>query len=320
MWQSIAEFHRNADWLSLVQFYGAIVGGVGVVFLLIVWLRALGSARRGRERIEQLVEDLKQMHRNAGEAEYRLEQKLNDRMAELEERTARKIDQKSDSARDRIEQTESMLTRRLEERTAPVAEKVGSIEAQAQELIRQVDAFRHRVDEVETRIPNLYDRLEEFRQTLARIFQSELGSVLESFDGSVSAVLNQMKTDLQMGIARIEGIESMVRSRQRAEHVLLGRVEEPELAEAPEGEVAEEEAEERAATAIEEPEEAGEATSVTEEEQEGEGPLVQAAEAEEEAEPAPAFEEGPGEEAPEGEGEPEQPSEPEEGQGEEGEP
>ena len=294
MWQTIVEFHRSAGWLSLVQFYGAIVGGVGVVILLIFWLRALSSAKKGRRRIQELVEDLKQMHRTAGEAEYRLEQKMNDRVAELEQRVGRKMDQKSDWARDRIEQTETRLSERMDERTSPVVAKMGSIETQGQELSRQVETFRHRVDEVEIRIPNLYDRLEEFRETLAKIFQSELGSVLESFDGSVTAVLNQMKTDLQMGITRIEGIEGMVRSRQRAEDALLGPLGKPELAEAPEAEEVEPEPEPAPAEFEERAEEA----------------------LEEEAEPTPDFEDI-AEEALEEEAEPEEQPEPTEEEGEE---
>ena len=305
MWQTIVEFHRSAGWLSLVQFYGAIVGGVGVVILLIFWLRALSSARKGRRRIQELVEDLKQMHRTAGEAEYRLEQKMNDRVAELEQRVGRKMDQKSDWARDRIEQTETRLSERMDERTSPVVAKMGSIETQGQELSRQVETFRHRVDEVEIRIPNLYDRLEEFRETLAKIFQSELGSVLESFDGSVTAVLNQMKTDLQMGITRIEGIEGMVRSRQRAEDALLGPLGKPELAEGPEEELEVEEAGPEGEEVEPEPEPA----PAEFEERAEEAP-------EEEAEPTPDFEDI-AEEALEEEAEPEEQPEPTEEEGEE---
>ncbi len=86
------------------------------------------------------------------------------------------------------------------------------------------------MDEVEGRIPNLFDRLDDFREALGRTFQVEINSVLSSFDSSLGAILQQMKSDLQLGLSRVESLESMVRSRERAEKSLLGT---PEGAAAP---------------------------------------------------------------------------------------
>ena len=74
--------------------------------------------------------------------------------------------------------------------------------------------------------------LEDFRDTLAKTFQVELGSVLNSFDNSVGAVLHQMKSEMQIGISRVESIEGMVRSRQAAGRSLLGAADQLELPDA----------------------------------------------------------------------------------------
>jgi len=134
----------------------------------------------------------------------------------------------------RIAEVEAKLTQKVHERTATISDTVDGIESRSRQMQQQADAFRRRVDEVEDRIPNLYDRMEEFRNTLATIFQNELGAVLGSFDTSVSAVLAHMKSDLHMGIARIEDIEQMVKSRDEASRNLLSGNEKPALAEATE--------------------------------------------------------------------------------------
>jgi len=131
----------------------------------------------------------------------------------------------------RLADLEARLAERMDQRATGVEERVEGVEARSRQLVQQTDTVRHRVDQVEERIPSLYDRMEEFRITLATIFQNELGAVLGSFDSSVSAVLEHMKADLHMGIARIENIEEMVQSRQKAGKSLLGGTEAPALSE-----------------------------------------------------------------------------------------
>lgn len=121
----------------------------------------------------------------------------------------------------RIAELEAGLRRSIDERAAHVTEKVEVVEAQARQMAREGQTFRERIDQVENRIPSLYDRLDEFQATLAQVFKNELGAVLGSFDSSVSAVLQHMKAELHTGIAQIEGIEDMVRSRRQAERTLL---------------------------------------------------------------------------------------------------
>lgn len=136
--------------------------------------------------------------------------------------------------RRRLAKLETDLTALMDHKVTTVEQKVGDAEARGRELLQQSESFRLRVDQVENRIPSLYDHMEESRNTLARIFQNELGAVLGSFDSSVAAMLDHMKADLHAGIARIESIEEMVRRRQKAGRELLVGVGAPSLPEAEE--------------------------------------------------------------------------------------
>mgnify|MGYP006281775409 CR=1 FL=1 len=98
----------------------------------------------------------------------------------------------------------------------------GKVDKCTSETEDRIDKFGRRLAHVEDRIPNLYDHMDEFRETLSQIFESELGSVMRSFDTSVDSVLQQMKDQLQTGVKNIEGIERMVRGRRKVETKLLG--------------------------------------------------------------------------------------------------
>lgn len=123
--------------------------------------------------------------------------------------------------RRKLADLEAKLAGRVQQEAAVLSEMAVAAEGRSRDALREAQDVRHRVDEVEARIPNLYETLEQFRATLASIFQNELGAVLGSFDSSVTAVLEHMKADLHMGITRIETIEDMVQSRQKAGRALL---------------------------------------------------------------------------------------------------
>lgn len=117
---------------------------------------------------------------------------------------------------------ESRLIDQVEKQTGAAVETALTADGRSRDALREAQGIQQRVDDVERRIPSLQEKLEHFRLTLAGIFRNELGAVLSSFDTSVSAVLEHMKADLHMGVARIETIEEMVRNRQQAGRTLLG--------------------------------------------------------------------------------------------------
>ena len=136
--------------------------------------------------------------------------------------------------RRRLAELESKLSNRVDKQAGAAVEAALAADGRSRDALREAQGVQQRVDDVERRIPTLQEKLEHFRITLAGIFQNELGSVLSSFDTSVSAVLEHMKADLHMGVARIETIEEMVHNRQQAGRTLLGTGDAPMLEEAPE--------------------------------------------------------------------------------------
>ena len=217
IWELLVKIHCG-DWTTLVVFYSVVVGIILFVLLQLLLVRSRKASLKALAAVRDLLEDMKAMESQLDKLESRIEQGFNEWQAELETRMTRKIDQKGDLIQERVEQ-----------RSGTLSDSINQLDSRVGRSDDQMQQFRERVAEVENRIPNLFDRLDEFRGALAKTFQVELGSVLSSFDNSMGAILQQMKSDLQLGISRIEGIESMVRTREKAGRTLLGAGEEPAL-------------------------------------------------------------------------------------------
>jgi chromosome segregation ATPase len=203
----MVDAHRMGRWEVLVPFYGGVLGFIVLVCLQLLLVRGARLAAKALRAVRQLADDVKALEEQIDDLERRMEQRLEAHTGELDARMNRKLDQKAD-----------LIQERLEEHRTALADSLARLGAGLQ----QVDRFKERLDEVESRIPGLFDKLDEFRDTLARTFQAELGSVLKSFDTSLDSILEEMKSELRLGVSRIETIEGMVRSRHKAEETLLG--------------------------------------------------------------------------------------------------
>ena len=210
-WEMVVALHQSGDLTLLVPFYGVVVAVIVFVCLQLMLIKGRRLAVKAAQAARDLMADLKALHAQVNELEQRLENRLDARTGDLDVRMTRKIDQKGDILQERLDQHRSALS-----------DSVGKLEARLARTGEQLEAYRERTDEVESRIPGLFDRLDDFRDTLAQTFQAELGGVFTSFDNSVAAILQQMKAELEVGISRIESIEGMVRSRDRAQLSLLG--------------------------------------------------------------------------------------------------
>ena len=211
LWQSLVDIVVQGTLEHRLILASALVLFAFFVCLQLLLIRGRRLAVDALREVRELVKDVRALEDDLAEQENRIERRLDARTADLDARMTKKVDQKGD-----------LIQERLEEQSARHAAAAGALEARVVRATEEVDRFRERVTDVEGRIPGLFDRLDEFRDTLAKTFQAELGSVLASFDTSVSSILAQMKSELQMGVGRIESIESMVRSRERAERTLLG--------------------------------------------------------------------------------------------------
>jgi len=187
-WEAFVQMHATGDWILLVSFYGTIAAIAVFVALQVIRSRQGALAREAREGIASLQRQMELL-------------------------------------RSELRQAEERAARQLSYRTAALAERIGSAEGQCARAAGDVETVRGRIEEVEKSIPNLYDELKEFRVTLTRVFRTELAAVLNSFDNSLTAVLDHMEADLRMGVSRIESIKSMLSSRRLAEQALLPSVE-----------------------------------------------------------------------------------------------
>jgi hypothetical protein len=196
---------------AIMVLAGVVAAVLVLVCLLLMLLKGRRLALRTAATARDLIADMKSLREQLEEAEKRVDRRLAGLTGEVDERV------------------NAGLTERLAASRRELDEGLARLDASASSLREDMDGLRTRLDEVEGRVPGLLDQLDELRETLGRTFQSELSGVLSSFDTSVAGILEQMKSELQIGISRIEGIEQMVRGRERAERALLAGASDQEL-------------------------------------------------------------------------------------------
>ena len=82
-------------------------------------------------------------------------------------------------------------------------------------------ATRDRVEQFEKVATGTRERLVKLEQYLKEFFEVELKTVFESFDKTVSSILEEMKSELLRGIERIEDIQAFVDSKSMAQDRIL---------------------------------------------------------------------------------------------------
>lgn len=99
-------------------------------------------------------------------------------------------------------------------------------ESQARERLNdRVDRFeettKDRVERFEKIAGGTRERLIKLEQYLKEFFEVELKTVFDSFDKTVSSILEQMKAELLRGLERIEDIQAFVDSKSFAQDRIL---------------------------------------------------------------------------------------------------
>jgi hypothetical protein len=98
-------------------------------------------------------------------------------------------------------------------------------EAERQRLAERYERFenstRDRVEKFETVANSTRERLIKLESYLKEFFEVELKSVFDSFDKTVSSILEEMKSELLRGIERIEDIQAFVDSKSFAQDRIL---------------------------------------------------------------------------------------------------
>jgi hypothetical protein len=236
LWANLVQAHAALDWAALLPFYGILATAGLFGALMIRLVRQAAAGRKAADRIQTLERELKQLRgleeqtrqlrSDTGALQAQLDkgyESLRERVENQKDAVRTDIEELERGIRQDLEEVERTVRRKFEDATTRAVRRMEKLEQDGEEVLRQMESNNHRIASVEKRIPDIYEHLEDFRATLGRIFENELSAVLDSFDSSVTAVLDHMKGELEMGINRIEGIENMVHSRQRAERTLFGR-------------------------------------------------------------------------------------------------
>jgi hypothetical protein len=91
----------------------------------------------------------------------------------------------------------------------------------AERFARFESSTGDRVEQFEKVATGTRERLIKLEQYLKEFFEVELKSVFDSFDKTVSSILEEMKSELLRGIERIEDIQSFVDSKNMAQDRIL---------------------------------------------------------------------------------------------------
>ena len=91
----------------------------------------------------------------------------------------------------------------------------------AERFARFESATSDRVEQFEKVATSTRERLIKLEQYLKEFFEVELKSVFDSFDKTVSSILEEMKSELLRGIERIEDIQAFVDSKSMAQDRIL---------------------------------------------------------------------------------------------------
>lgn len=91
----------------------------------------------------------------------------------------------------------------------------------AERFARFESMTSERVEQCEKVATGTRERLIKLEEYLKEFFEVELKSVFDSFDKTVSSILEEMKSELLRGIERIEDIQQFVDSKSNAQERIL---------------------------------------------------------------------------------------------------
>ena len=129
-----------------------------------------------------------------------------------------------------------MVTKRIREESRKSFEIASNIEGAYQRFHDEVTESRQRLkeqfDEMERDITERMERSEKIAKStrdrliqletyLKEFFEGEMKSVFESFDRTVTSILEEMKSELLRGVDRIEEIQAVVDSKAFAQDRIL---------------------------------------------------------------------------------------------------
>ncbi len=211
IWDWLVQIHAGGEVGALVLFWGTVLALILLAVLQVSLLQERGQGAKAFQIAREAPEQLKRLSRRMDELEQRMKRRLEARFSEMQNRATIRINRRGD-----------VLQQGLEEQSASLSDSIGQLEPRVAGAAEEIERFRSRLRDVEDRTSNLLERLARFRGTLASTFNAELDGVLGLFDNSISGILRQIRSELQLGVRRMENVEGLVQSRHRRDRSLLG--------------------------------------------------------------------------------------------------
>lgn len=182
---------------ALVGLLGVLIAAALFAWLQVLLVRGRLAALRALEEVRELAAALRSLQERIAGMESRLEQKLDARGAELEQKLSARTDEALAQARG------------LPPQGRPAeAESVGSLEVRLSRLEERAAALPARAPGPSPSA-GPFERLEGLVR--AAPGQPDLPR------GALMAALDEMKAELQLGVSRVERLESMLRTRSEEE-------------------------------------------------------------------------------------------------------
>jgi hypothetical protein len=119
-----------------------------------------------------------------------------------------------------VDSFEPSVASKIREALGPVLERVSEGEREIGALKAQSGSLEVVIAEVRKDLERAAQKFEHFEEYFRSVFEKELRFAFRSFDETLGSVLKEMKGELLRGVNRIEQIQSVVGSRNRAEEQL----------------------------------------------------------------------------------------------------
>ncbi len=144
----------------------------------------------------------------------RAQDSLSERIQSVEDGAHRALAAAEKRAAEQAQDMQSRLAS-MEQRVAAALGQFEGIDAAVRQAAADVRALQNNLNHISDRM----DALEDY---VKATFEAKLDAAFKALDGTVAGVLGEMKGELLRGVQRIEEIESLVETRQKAEQRLLG--------------------------------------------------------------------------------------------------
>lgn len=200
MWHWLADIHRGPPGI-IVAFYTIVVAVLLFAWLQVLLVRGRLMALSALEQIKDLAAEVRDLRERLSGMERRLEERLDARFVRLEQGLAARPEQSPAPAQEQ----------------AALAQSVKALEARLSRLEEKIAALPKATPDASSRAPALAERIEDIARTVPGAPLRPALGLSDSSQAALRAALDEVKAELQLGLGRVERIESTLRGREKEE-------------------------------------------------------------------------------------------------------